>query len=109
MSRRNPLTINSKINKFKGKETNETYRTSTGHKISLPIYWRNKIYTEEEREKLWLQKLDKEERWVMGEKVKINNGYEDYDKIVKYYREKNIRLGYGTDEKNIELKEYENQ
>ena len=30
----------------------ETYRTSTGHKIAMPIYWRNKIYNDEEREKL---------------------------------------------------------
>ena len=52
-------------NKFnQNGETREYYKTETGHKQALPIYWRNKIYSEEEREKLWLQKLDKEERYV---------------------------------------------
>ena len=43
-----------------------------GHKQALPIYWRNKIYSEEEREKLWLQKLDKKERYVNGQKIDIS-------------------------------------
>ena len=38
-------------NVYHGETTNETYRTPTGHKIALPIYYRNKIYTDEEREK----------------------------------------------------------
>ena len=57
-------------NKYKGKETIETYRTTTGHKIAMPIYWRNKIYNDQEREQLWLYRLDKNERWVCGEKIK---------------------------------------
>ena len=28
-------------------ETREYYKTETGHKQALPIYWRNKIYSEE--------------------------------------------------------------
>ena len=35
--------------KFKGTDTKEYYRTRTGLKVSLPIYFRNKLYTEEER------------------------------------------------------------
>ena len=52
-------TYNAKTNEYKpdGK-TIETYRTKSGHQISMPIYWRNKIYSEEERELLWIQKLD---------------------------------------------------
>ena len=96
-------------NKFNGTKTIETYRTNTGHKISLPIYWRNKIYSEEEREKLWLQRLDKEERWVCGERVKISNGEQDYYRVLKFYRERNIKMGYGSDEDNWERKEYEKQ
>ena len=30
----------------------------------MPIYWRNKIYNDEEREKLWLYKLNKQERYI---------------------------------------------
>ena len=37
----------AKNNKYKGEETKETYRCRNGAKINLPIYYRNKIYTEE--------------------------------------------------------------
>ena len=43
---------NFKNNKYKEKGTNTTYRTRTGHKINLNNYYRNKAYSEEEREKL---------------------------------------------------------
>ena len=57
----------SENNKYKKNgETNETYKTRKGTKLALPIYYRNKIYTEEEREKLWIEKLDKQERYVLG-------------------------------------------
>ena len=75
----------------------------------LPIYWRNKIYTEKEREQLWLQKLDKQERWVCGERVDVSETDEEYFKLLNWYREKNKRLGYGDDEKNWERKRYEHQ
>ena len=57
-------------NKFnQNGETREYYKTETGHKQALPIYWRNKIYSEEEREKLWLQKLDTESHIVTGKQI----------------------------------------
>lgn len=101
-------TYNAKKNKYKGEETNTTYKTETGHKIALPIYWRNKIYTEEEREKLWLQQLDKETRYVMGEKINVKNGdYKEYDLAIKHYRDLNTKLGYGSDQLNYEQALYE--
>lgn len=96
-------------NRYKGKNTNEAYRTENGKKIAMPPYWRNKIYTDEEREKLWLQQLDKNERWVGGERVDISEGMEEYWNLLDYYREKNERLGYGTNEINWERQEYEKQ
>lgn len=99
----------SKQNKFNGKQTVETYRTSTGHKIALPIYWRNKVYTEKEREQLWLNKLDKGDRYICGEKVNVLKGEDAYFKLLKWYQEKNIRLGYGTDQKDWAKIQYENQ
>jgi hypothetical protein len=95
-------------NKY-NENTKETYTTRQGTKLALPIYYRNKIYTEEEREKLWIEKLDKQERYVCGEKVDISKGEEKYNKLVEYYREKNKRLGYGNNEKNWSLKKYENE
>lgn len=99
----------SKQNIFHGEHTKEYYVTRTGHKIAMPIYWRNKIYSEEEREKLWLLKLDKQERWVNGERIDISNGDEEYYKLLQFHRAKNKRLGYGDDSINWERKKYENE
>lgn len=99
-------THDSKKNKFNEEDTKDTYRTTTGHKISLPIYWRNKIYTEDEREKLWIHKLNKNERWVGGEKIKADDTV-SYESLVTHYRRLSKQLGYGNDEKNYEQEEYE--
>lgn len=99
----------SQLNQFNNEKTREFYRTRTGHKLNLPIYYRNIIYTEEEREKLWLQKLDKQERWIMGEKIDVSSeeGETIYQKTLQYYQEKNRRLGFGNDEIDWDKKEYE--
>ena len=91
-------------------QTKETYINSQGFKIALPMYYRNKIYSEEEREKLWIEKLDKEERWVCGEKVSIkDNDYDKYNKLRDWYREKSKRLGYGNGEMKWSQKKYEEE
>jgi hypothetical protein len=82
-------------NKYKGDKTEDFYRTNSGHKVGLPIYYRNHIYTEEEREQLWLHKLDKNERWVMGHKIKADD-FEEYDRLVKHFRKVNKENGYGS-------------
>lgn len=99
----------SRNNQYKGKDTNETYKTRTGHKIAMPTYWRNKIYSEDEREALWLHKLDKQERWICGEKISIKDGDDEYYSTLEYYRRKNKRLGYGNDSVNWDKKNYENE
>ena len=77
--------------------------------MALPIYYRNKIYSEDEREKLWLEKLDKKERWVCGVKVDVSENDNEYYKVLEEMRRKNHRLGYGDDSKNWTLKKYESQ
>lgn len=102
--------IDARKNKFNNTgETKETYTTRQGQEINLPIYYRNKIYTDEEKEKLWLQKLDKEERWVDGSKVSTKNGLTEYNNLLKQARKKNAQLGYGNDEKDWNQIAYENQ
>lgn len=96
-------------NKYNGKQTKEYYTTRTGHKIALPTYFRNKRYSEEEREQLWLNTLDKQERWVLGQRINISQGDNKYYQALKEAQQKNKRLGYGNDEKNWERKNYENQ
>lgn len=95
--------------KFKGKETDSSYRTKTGHKISLPVYYRNKIYSDYEREKLWIDMLDKNCRYVNGVKIDMNKGSEEYYRELDIAREKNDRLGYGSDEKDWDKIQYERE
>lgn len=102
-------TYNASRNKYKGEETKEYYITRTGHRLSLPIYYRNKLYNDEEREKLWIHKLDKEERWVMGEKIDVSMTDEEYVKCREHYRRVNKTLGYGDDRINWDEKQYKNK
>ncbi|AXH73346.1 MAG: replication initiator protein [Microviridae sp.] len=97
----------AQTNKYNNGSTDETYTTRQGNKMSLPVYWRNKIYTEEQREKLWLQKLDKQERWVDKQRIDVSKGEEAYNNILKIAQEKNERLGYGNDKKNWDRQNYE--
>jgi hypothetical protein len=99
---------NKEKHKFKNNETIEYYKTTRGLKTGLPIYYRNKIFTEEEREQLWLEKLDKQERFVNGIKINIKENEDKYFKILKEERLKNKRLGYGDNTINWDLKRYEN-
>ena len=78
-------------NKFKPGETEETYRFRNGSKMYLPQYYRNKIYTEEEKEKLWIEKQEKGVVYIAGEKVNPNN-WEEYNNILKYYQERGKML-----------------
>ena len=68
----------------------------------MPIYYRNNIYTEEEREKLWIQKLDNNIRYVCGIEINMNekNSENRYFKILQTHREENKKRGYGTDKIN---------
>lgn len=96
-------------NQFKGKETKDTYRLPNGSRAPLPPYYRNHRYTEEERELLWLMKLDEEKRYVLGEKVDISKSEEDYFNVREYYRKINQKMGYGSNKVNYIDKEYQNQ
>ncbi len=95
-------------NKYRAGKTIETYKTRQGVEIALPIYYRNKIYKDDEKEALWLEKLDEGVRYVNGIKVDIKEGEEEYYKLLKQERMRNKRLGYGDDSRNWELKKYEN-
>lgn len=92
---------------YKKGDTIETYRLRNGAKINLPIYYRNKIFTEEEREKLFIDKIEKGEVWVMGQKVRIDDT-EYYEALLKQAREDANRL-HGDIEEEWEEQKYMNR
>lgn len=98
-----------RLNKYIPSETNELYTNRQGFTFALPTYLRNKIYTEEEREKLWIEKLDKEERYILGRRIDISESDEMYYRALEEARKKNKRLGYGTSEKDWQREKYEEQ
>ena len=95
---------NSKLNKYNNEETKEYYTTKQGIKLNLPIYYRNKLYSDEEREKLWINRLNKNERWIMGEKIESNTKEEE--ELRKYYQIKNKKWGYGDNTEEWSIKMY---
>lgn len=96
-------------NEFKDTDTDEIYKTKKGQKIALPIYYRNKLWTEDERERLWTNRLDKEERWVLGSRIDLKHPESEnqYKNTLEEARKLNKAWGYGTDVKDNELKKYE--
>ena len=67
--------------------------------MALPRYYRNKLYTEEQREQLWINLLDKQIMYVRGEEIDISTpeGYSEYEQALTYRQKENITLGYSSD------------
>lgn len=94
-------TYDFKKNEYKGEKTDETYKLNNGQKIGLPTYYRNKAYTEEEREKLWMNKVDKKELYVMGKKIKnidTEQGKKELKMALEHARKISKDAGYGSGE-----------
>lgn len=109
MGRDYTTSFDVKKNKFNESNTNETYRTPQGHKMALPTYWRNKLYNEQEREALWLHKLDKMIRYVDGQEIDISQTEEHYYAALENARDKNKKLGYGDNSTNWKRQKYEEE
>jgi len=101
----------AKRHKFKGDDTVEEYRDRKGYIGSLPSYWRNKLWNDEEREALWMKKLDEERRFVLGVEIDVSTeeGMMQYEEAVKRARSKNKRYGFGDDKIDVERRVYENK
>lgn len=98
----------SLTNIYNGNKTKEFYRTKNGTKLALPTYYRNKIYTEEERELLWLNLLDKNIRYIGGVEVPADNEDLIFN-IIEQKRILNKQLGFGDDSKEWDISNYKNK
>lgn len=92
---------------YKKGETIETYRLKNGAKINLPVYYRNKLFTEEERELLFIDKIEKGFIYVLGNKVHRDDE-EYYIQLLNEGRRKESQL-YGNQIKNWEKQKYINR
>lgn len=97
------------MNTYKKGETKETYTHRNGREQALPIYYRNKAYTDKERELLWIEKLDKEKRYVLGQEIDISKSMKGYYRALEAARKKNDKLGYGNNRRSWKREEYEKQ
>lgn len=101
--------INKQTHTYRGEQTIEYYRFPNGTKANLPIYYRNKLFSEEQREELWIYKLNQNKRYVLG--VEIENtdtieGENRYFRVLRKAQEKNIQAGYGDNTKEWQKKKY---
>lgn len=96
------------LHKYKPNETIEYLRLKDGTIVTEPIYYRNKFLSEEEREKLWQEKLDEQVIYVRGIKCDISTeqGRKQYEEILNEQQKINLSLGYGDNSENWNRKEY---
>lgn len=97
---KNYLTNNT-TNKFNEELTNKKYRATTGVMLELPKYYKNKLWTEEERSKLWDYSIEKGEIYISKNKYELTN-QDDMDYRNKFIndletsRNFNELIGYGS-------------
>lgn len=103
-------TYNATLNKYKGEKTKETYTTRNGMEYALPMYYRNKVYSEEEKEKLWILKIDKGVRYLKGKEYNMNNEKDNkrYYKALRKAQIESSNRGYESKE-DWEQKKYEEE
>lgn len=62
-----------------------TYTFRNGTKMAMPRYYKNKLFTDKEREKMWINNLNRGLLWIYGEKVKAND-WKTIDNLRKYWQ-----------------------
>lgn len=95
--------------KYRPHNSREFYTLKNGVKVGLPIYYRNKLYSEREREKLWTDRLDKGTLWCNGiqlDNINTPEGWEEYMKVLKEQQQWNKAIGYGSTDDEWKKREY---
>ena len=73
----------------------EFVKTPKGLKVGMPMYLKNKIFTEKEREDMWLKRLNKGIRYINGEKydTTTKKGLHEFMNAIKYAQKTSEKLG----------------
>ena len=96
--------------KWKGKETKEDYYTKQGTLVALPRYYKYKLFTEEQREQLWIYKEESGEKYVGNFKIKVKDeeSEEYYNTLKKEHNADGIKT-HKDDIKEIIIKKLQNR
>ena len=68
-----------------GKIEVPTYTFRNGTKMAMPKYYKDKLFTEQERNKMWINNLNRGTLWIYGEKVKAND-WRTIDNLRDYWQ-----------------------
>lgn len=85
-----------KRHQFRGEKTLTKYKSRSGHEWGIPTYYRRRLWNEYERTYLWLSLLNKQERWVLGVRIDVSKGEEEYYKRLMWAQKKNTEWGYDS-------------
>lgn len=93
---------------YKGKDTIQYYTLKNGTKVALPKYYRNLLFTQDERDKMWTQILDADKTYVRGIEVRhiSKDGYNQYLRLLGEQQKVNRALGYGDCTQEWSEKQY---
>lgn len=74
--------------RYQDKFTEETYKTESGIKTALPMYYKQKIWTDQEREALRIIKEEKQTKYYNKTPIKVETTeqYKEYINAVKYWQ-----------------------
>lgn len=74
--------------RYQDRFTEETYRTDSGIKIALPTYYKQKLWTDQEREALRIIKEEKQVKYYNKTPIKVETieQYKEYVNAVKYWQ-----------------------
>lgn len=91
-----------KRNQYRGKDTNQKLKTESGKEIELPMYWKKKLYTDYQRELLRIDSIEKQEKWVNGNRIDMTDPdwYKEYRAALDYQRERAKEAGFQKPQKN---------
>ena len=87
-----------KRHEWKGENTKEDYYTRRGTYIALPKYYKYKLFTEDQREQLWINRENSGEKFVGNFKVKITD--EESEEYYNTLRDHRYR-DWETDRKSV--------
>ena len=61
------------------------YTFRNGTKMAMPKYYKNKLFTDKEREKMWINNLNRGLLWIYGEKVRADD-WKTIDNLREYWQ-----------------------